>query len=317
MILLVTNRRDLTTDYIVLELQRRGLAYARLNTEMLPQSDLRLGFSASTDWSIRMDGLNISGPEVRAAYFRRPGGPIVDPAVEEAELRDYCAGEWGASLKSLYQRLGPHWLNAPAAIMLAEDKPRQLLSALDLGFKVPETLVTNGFEAATAFLQRGRSIAKPLKEALIAGEDEAVIFTTRVETLIERDKRAFEVAPMILQREVAKRADVRVTVVGDQVFAAAISSQQNPDTIVDWRRGSVVELPHDRLELPSDLMQRCVRLTRSLDLGYGAIDLVLDEDGAFWFLEINPNGQWAWIENRTGYPIAAALVDELVRISER
>ncbi|MNZ28723.1 hypothetical protein D3C78_459550 [compost metagenome] len=53
---------------------------------------------------------------------------------------------------------------------------------------------------------------------------------------------------------------------------------------------------------------------RRLNLRYGAIDFVCDPQGNLWFLEINPNGQWAWIENLTGYPIAEAIVDELEAI---
>jgi glutathione synthase/RimK-type ligase-like ATP-grasp enzyme len=122
---------------------------------------------------------------------------------------------------------------------------------------------------------------------------------------------------MILQREITKRADVRVTVVGDRVFAAAISSQGSPETEVDWRRGGSGDLPYQAITLPDSLSALCVQLVNSLDLRFGAIDLVWDEDGVFWFLEVNPNGQWAWIETRTGHPITAAIVDALERISAR
>lgn len=315
MILLVTNRQDLTTDYVVLELQRRGLSYARLNTETIPDADVRFGFSSPTDWSINFGQERICGQDIRAAYFRRPGSPEIDKAVQDTGEHAYCVGEWAAVLKTLYSRLEPRWLNAPAAIMMAEDKPRQLLAASVAGFQIPETLVTNAFSSATAFLSGPASIAKPLREARIDGDAEKVIFTNRVGALSERDARAFKAAPMILQREILKRADVRVTVVGERVFATAIESQVRAETEVDWRRGGIVELAHDPIDLPSDITARCVALVRALNLGFGAIDLVWGQDGAFWFLEINPNGQWAWIENRTGLPLAAAIVDELERIA--
>jgi glutathione synthase/RimK-type ligase-like ATP-grasp enzyme len=67
--------------------------------------------------------------------------------------------------------------------------------------------------------------------------------------------------------------------------------------------------------LPETVVAACIEVTAALGLRFSAIDLIQDRDGAYWFLEANPNGQWAWIENRTGLPIARAIVDELQAIS--
>jgi len=97
-------------------------------------------------------------------------------------------------------------------------------------------------------------------------------------------------------------------------FATAIWSQEKGDTEVDWRKGSHPDLEHEAISLPDEVAEQCRELVRRMNLRYGAIDLVCDRDGKLWFLEINPNGQWAWIENQTGYPIATAIVDELESI---
>ena len=123
-------------------------------------------------------------------------------------------------------------------------------------------------------------------------------------------------APIIFQRQIYKSVDVRVTVVGKNVFAAAIHSQAREETRVDWRNGSDILLRHTVITLPEAISQQCVALTEKFGLRFAAIDLIKDRDGEYWFLEINPNGQWAWIENLTGLPIAAAIVDELVAISK-
>ena len=140
------------------------------------------------------------------------------------------------------------------------------------------------------------------------------MFTSRLQPLTEADAPALGLAPLIIQAEVPKKYDVRVTVVGAQVFATAIWSQDNEETEVDWRRGSRPDLRHEAISLPDEVVAQCRELVRCLNLRYGAIDLVCDRDEELWFLEINPNGQWAWIENQTGYPIAAAIVDELEMI---
>lgn len=314
MILIVTNERDITTDYVVVELQKRHQPYVRLNTETLPSARVQLGFGGVDDWAISFPDREINGADIKAAYFRRPGTPEIDGEIADRGERSYCSFEWGALLKSLYMRIGDRWLSRPDAIMLAEDKPRQLLLAKELGFLVPDALVTNDLNAAANFLDGPSSIAKPLREALLEGDEERVIFTTRVERAAKRDARSFAAAPIILQREIGKLADVRVTVVGERVFAAAIYSQADESTAVDWRRGGSGDLPHQAIILPDALSDQCVRLVKAMGLGFGAIDLVWAEAEVFWFLEINPNGQWAWIQNRTGQPIASAIVDELQRI---
>ncbi len=313
MILLVTNARDLTTDFVVRELDRRGERYYRLNTERLPDAEVSFGVDGDDDWSITLADRTVRGADVTAAYFRRPEPAAIPEAVSDPREHAYCVAEWGALLKTLLGRLGARWLNDPAAIALAEDKPRQLVLARQLGFEVPETLITNDPTALEAFLAGPTTVGKPLRHARLEGEEDAVIFTSRISQAVARDPAAIAAAPLILQREIEKATDVRVTVVGDRVFAAAIHSQAQAESEVDWRRGNGIELPHLAIDLPLALADRCRALVAALGLTFGAIDLVQAPDGRFWFLEINPNGQWAWIETRTGQPITAALVDELLR----
>jgi len=312
-ILIVTNGRDLTSDFVVLELQRRGLPYFRLNTETLPAARVRFG-GGSLDWSLETAHRSLVGQDVRAAYFRRPGPPSPDEDLQGGH-RDYCVAEWNALLKSLYTRLDGLWLNAPWAILRAEDKPHQLQRAAKLGFDIPATVITNDLATAVALAQQAPSIVKPLRKALVEGKAEQVVFTSRWDAFSPVDERAMAAAPIIVQHEVPKQADIRVTVVGDQLFPVAIDSQATAETEVDWRKGSDPNLAHGLVTLPDDVAERCRALVRGLDLKFGAIDLILGQDGKYWFLEINPNGQWAWIQQRTGAPIAEAIVDALLEIA--
>ena len=309
MILLVTNKRDVTTDFVVLEMRRRGLRFIRLNTEDLPDHEL-----------VMVDGdpasLMLTGPcgsfslsDITGAYYRRPGSFESEGAEATAA---YVLAEWSAILRSLWNALDGRWLNSPFSILRAEDKPRQLAAARRMGLAIPGTLVTNSFDAARAFLAIGPMIAKPLRHALIDdSEVGSVIFTSRVTELENGDEDAIRRAPMILQREISKRSDVRVVVIDSVVFATRILSQAHDETQVDWRKGVRLDLVHEVMELPADLTSACIALTRDLGLRFAAIDLVEDEKGQFWFLEANPNGQWAWIEQRTGAAVTAAIIDAL------
>ncbi|KHT28584.1 MvdC/MvdD family ATP grasp protein [Pectobacterium carotovorum] len=317
MILLVTNQRDITTDYIILELRRRGADFFRLNTENLPGSYSSMSSSSQMDWRIKINEKEVNGNNIKAAYFRRPGRPHIPDDIKDKNVRDYIDGEWNSFLKSLYMRLEGFWFNSPTNIILAEDKPRQLLLAKQIGFDIPESYITNSFDEVNDFSKRNNIIGKPLRQAVFTeGDTESVIFTNRINELSVRDSTALSLVPIIVQAEIIKKYDVRVTVVGKTVFPVAIYSQIHKETEVDWRKGSRTDLKHEPVKLPPSLKSKCIELVESLNLRFGAIDFICDKNDKFWFLEINPNGQWAWIENQTSLPIASAIVDELIRINE-
>lgn len=314
MFLLVTNKRDLTADLIVLELKRRELPTVRLNTEDLAHGLLEIQPSNSK-WRVQFGDWVCTDTEVRAAYFRRPEPiKLLDSVREDCRL--YSAMEWQSALDGLYYALDGKWLNAPHCIFAAENKVKQLALATRLGFRVPATLVSNSPLAVKEFCAVRTVVGKPLRQALLHLDGaESVVFTTRVHVDDATDARSVTATPLIVQEEIPKRFDVRVTVVGQKVFAATIDSQSFAETQVDWRRSSRTDLEHQAHSLPDSIETMCVSLTQALGLRFGAIDLILDKSGEYWFLEINPNGQWGWIEIRTGLPIAAAIVDELARIA--
>lgn len=309
MILIVTNKRDVTTDFVVLEMRRRGVPFARLNTEDLPQYEVVMAEGDPASLMLSGPGGVFSLSDVTCAYYRRPGSFVAEGAEPVAA---YVIAEWSAILRSLWNALEGRWLNSPFSILRAEDKPRQLAIARRVGLRTPGTLVTNAFDAARSFLADGPMVAKPLRHALIDdGEVGSVVFTSRVAALEAGDAQAVRRAPMILQREVAKLSDVRVLVIDDRAFATRILSQAHDETEVDWRKGVRLDLEHQSFDLPPDISLACIAVTRNLDLRFAAIDLIEDCEGRFWFLEANPNGQWAWIEQRTGAPVTAAIVDAL------
>ena len=98
--------------------------------------------------------------------------------------------------------------------------------------------------------------------------------------------------------------------VGRKSFAVVIDSQKNNETVVDWRKGEF-PLEHTKIELPDKILKQCITLLEKLNLRFGAIDFILDAKERFVFLEINPNGQWAWIEKQTGYDISNEIVNLL------
>jgi glutathione synthase/RimK-type ligase-like ATP-grasp enzyme len=144
---------------------------------------------------------------------------------------------------------------------------------------------------------------------LSRGAEEEIAFTSLLDGISPSDEASIRVSPVIYQRAVKKARDLRITVVGARVFACEIT--QTDASEIDWRRLDTEHLSYRAVELPLPLADLCISLVNALELGFGAIDLVQDHDDRYWFLEINPNGQWAWIERQARLPIAAAIVDVL------
>jgi len=312
MILLATNKRDVTTDFIVREMERRAIPFLRLNTEDIGTYQIDMHDGDPARLHLKRNGMTINLNDVRAAYYRRPQPPHFDG--HPVAVAEYLHAEWSAILRTIWNALDGRWLNCPFAILRAEDKPRQLSLARKSGFQVPATNVTNNHECAVSFTARHSCVVKPLRHALIDdGAVGKVIFTSRAGRICMDESAAIKMAPVIFQQEIPKECDVRVIVVDEQVFATGIYSQKWDETKIDWRKGVRTDLEHRIVELPEAVQLACVNITRALGLRYSAIDLVEDPDGECWFLEANPNGQWAWIEQRTGAPISSAIVEALTQ----
>ena len=148
-------------------------------------------------------------------------------------------------------------------------------------------------------------MAKALSSGYIAGSDgNQAIFTSALAPNDLEDLSGLDLAPVTLQEMVEKSSDIRVTVVGDEVFAAEILSQGRESSKVDWRATDDENLEHRTHELPPTLARRCRRLVSYLGLSFGAIDFALKADGTYVFFEINPNGEWLWLEDLLGLPIS-------------
>lgn len=313
MIMVVTNREDPTADWLVLELQRRGTPYLRLNTEDYP-SEIGLRWREDGRAELTVNGSRHDLTAFSAVWYRRPLPAIVqadDPAVAS-----WASREAQEALESLWRTHDALWVNRPDLNLVAGSKPNQLRKARALGFDVPDTLITNDVTSAREFVaRRCRVVCKPLTDGLLNDDaiQQRIFWTSEVDA--EDLAGSFGPEPYLLQEHVPKRYDVRVTVIGTESFAVRIDSQREQDARTDWRRGDIDRLAHKVETLPEDVAARCLALVHGYGLKFGAIDLARRPDGGYSFFELNPNGQWAWLEQRTGLPLRARLADLLGQAS--
>lgn len=275
----------------------------------------KIGVELTTDQAVlELDNGSLDSSAISAVWWRRSVAPVMAEEGDQHRER-WAAGEALVAWEGFWQSVDAHWVNRPEANARASCKPLQLREARRCGLTVPPTLITNDIRSARIFQGRhDRVICKPLHDGAIPGrgKDHHLYTQCLARDALDRVSRLGP-EPSLFQALVDKAADVRVTVVGDRVFACRIDSQATRETAIDWRRGAGVDLHHEELELDEKTSRQLLSLVRRFDLRFAAVDLAVDDDGDYTFFEVNPNGQWAWIEQVTKQPLAAALVDELLQ----
>lgn len=294
----------------------RGAPFVRLNADDYPH-EAGLRWTPDGERWLRLSDEDVDLAEVTAVWYRRPLAPSAPDASDEA-LAEWAVRESQEALDGVWRTLDARWVNHPDANQLASCKPEQLVRAKRAGFDIPPTLVTNDAAELRAFAMRfgPQLVCKALYEGWVPSPLGDRVFWTSGLVVDETDPLdEFGREPYLFQALIPKRYDIRVTVIGTEAFAVGIGSQKLEASEVDWRRGNIEDLDHWTEELPEPVARRCVELVAGYGLRFGALDLARRPDGRYCFFEVNPNGQWAWLERQTGLPLRAKLTDLLLEPS--
>ena len=311
-VLIISTALDKPTDAVEQELVSRNVPVVRFNTDSFP-FDSSLTYRVAQGKSVALTLNNSS--HFRSIWYRRfrssKKPENMDPtyfAFSEKESRYALIG----SLLSLSREVPT--MNSPEAVWVAEHKPYQLAVAEQCGLKIPDTLISNLPSEAEAFfsVHQPDVITKPVRTGYIDdAESPKAIYTSKVNASHMEHISRLSVSPVTFQPLLHKRSDIRVTIVGRRIFTAEIYSQTDRDASVDWRKTSNPDLPHEHHRLPKSIEENLLHYMKCLGLVYGAIDFVLDTEGNYFFLEINPGGQWLWLDRVLNFGITQSISDWL------
>jgi glutathione synthase/RimK-type ligase-like ATP-grasp enzyme len=300
MILIITHKTDFTADFIINKLNKNNVPYKRFNCEDILDYPHTISFDKDFSYSL------LGECNYKSVWFRRTKLPELNNIPTDRKL--FLLTEIENFSKNLFSIIDSNWISNPYAVYQAENKLLQLKTAQEIGFILPATLVTNDKRKLISFFydHKQNIIIKPIAQTRINHKNNAsFIFTNKVnEDLINRIDE-FDLTPCIFQENIEKDYELRLTVVGNDVFPAAVYSQTENETLTDWRRK---KLSFSKIAIPDYIKELCIEIVRKLNLSFGAIDLIKTKSGQYVFLEINPNGQWVWIENETGQLISDAII---------
>jgi ATP-grasp ribosomal peptide maturase len=315
-VLILRHESDAVADRVAAELAVRGVPVVRLNPSAFPKQlsmSARIVDSRSWHgWLKTDDGKTIDLAEIRTVWQRGSSQFVMDERMSGPELA-FAYGEarrgFGGVLASLGHCL---WVNDPMAAARAEYKPVQLAAATDVGLHVPETLITSDPESAYEWATKLRRpiIYKPLSGVWHADEGQLrVLYTTPVEDPHDLLDQRLGLTAHLFQERVEKVCEARAVVIKDKVMTVRIDAGSSAAR-EDWR-SDYDSLTYTPIELPASVSSALVQLHERLGLVYGAVDLACDVRDRWVFLETNQRGEFGWLGEETGLPIAATVADLL------
>jgi hypothetical protein len=255
--------------------------------------------SLPDDVTVRLGSSELQAGDV--VWIRRPETPSLHPNVSEAD-RKFSQAEYGwfyDSLMYLLELLPVRCINNYSSSRMFRNKSVQLALARRCGLRIPVTLMSNAPEAVREYFARhsSPSVCKAFFPHVWRGNADQSMAVTETFQLTEEILPQDEVltyAPAIYQQMIAKQFDVRMVLLGAAVYSFAL---YNPKGSIDWRQDVTQGLVRvERLGTPGEIRQQVLAFARESGIVFGSFDFAVDADGAWWFLEVNEQGQFLWLD---------------------
>lgn len=320
-VLILTHDFDPEVTLLTIKLRSRGIDCVRLNINDIANEKLKVRYSLTPDCpraDIKFDvaQYELEPSRISAVLLRQFDLNEVNFCGNELE-RAFSFQQWASAFQILQRNLTCEWISNPDATIESSDRIKQLSAANKIGFDIPPTMITNDSTTAKEFYSlHDRSVV------LKALHHHSIIVGTKIFSAYARAINDSELlmldkylasAPCVLQKRLAKRSELRVTVIGEEVFAAELGKnflREDHDIDIHHHLSSN-NFPIENVKhLPDRIHNGCISLVKSLGLKYGAIDFAVEKDSNQpVFLEINPTGEWYWIEAKTGLRMTEAVAD--------
>lgn len=306
---ILTNTCDPTADYLVSILELNSLRFLRFDTDA-PLSDIKVSLEKGA-LELSISGAQYSPWQFSNVWYRRPE-PLSGLRIDDVSERRFVAEEWTEALEGFLAHIDDaKWMNPPSRNVRASNKIEQLTRARSIGLATPDTLVTQNPEKVRQFFTKhgGHIIAKSLARGRIERERDSLIYTTAVLEEHLTDLTDLESCPTLFQQQIEKASDIRITVVDNDVHAVSIVGHDNGEQRCDIRRNNMVDVSYTLITLPAGVRLAVLELVKQYELRFAAIDMAVAKSGEWFFFEVNPNGQWAWLDLEGVTNIAASFVE--------
>lgn len=305
-ILIPTKPDDLHALCVKLALAKKGYDATLWYMPDFPRLQQH-SFEISTQkihWNSIGKNFNINAiDDFHVVWMRRPQKPVLPDYLHVDDI-DNAHNQNEAFLKSFWQVIAPtaYWVNPIRSVKAVNCKLKQLSVAVHVGLNIPHSLFSNDPVKIKSFIDYYQSstgvIYKTLQPTIWQENDNILLTYTKKITLndLPSDK-ILQATPGIFQQHIKKAFELRITYFGNYYIAVKLKSQEHPRGVTDWRCIPPHELMIEEFDIPESIHSKCVKLMKIFGLRFGCFDFIVTPDNEYYFLEVNEQGQFLWIES--------------------
>lgn len=297
-VLVVTSSIDYTVDYLIVKFGQ-DVCFKRLNVDMLDEYKIKIN---NNSWEICTSSWNINNSDIHSIYYRKPLLPNLN--IYEPQYGFMIKKDIISTLTGLVDSFNGCVLSKPNVLRKSENKIFQLQANQIVGFRMPDTLITNDREKAINFINNRKIIIKPIVTGKLRHKDKFEIFQTNLIKEIHDD---ISLTPIYLQEYIYKLYEVRLTIINGHFYPVKIESTNR----IDWR-DTKAKNKYINIEVPTKIKNQCIKMLNQFHLSFGAFDFIVNKNNEWIFLEVNPNGQWLWLEQELNLNISCEIINLLV-----
>lgn len=296
-ILVITSSIDYTVDYIISNYTK--VDFYRVNIDMFDRYRLLI---SPDGWSIESDSGKILSDQVKSIYYRKPMLPYLGQF--EMPYRTMIGQDIISTINGIADAFDGLVLTRPSVLRKTENKVYQMQKLRKCQIPFPASLIGNVPDMDFGLEARNK-IIKPLTQGKLDLGDKFEFFQTSVLTNPVGD---ISLTPIYLQEMVKKAYEVRITCLDKYLWPVRIDSSDP----IDWRK-STAKNRYELIDVPDHIREMCQNVLKEFGLWFGAFDFIVTPDDEWIFLEVNPNGQWLWLENLLNLDMSKRLVEFLNR----
>ncbi|HDY0746821.1 TPA: hypothetical protein RO394_002600 [Escherichia coli] len=295
MILVITSSFDKTIDYIVKKHSINN--FYRLDVDNF--SEYKFSYTKKGFSIVNKNNNELLESECRSIYYRKPTPENIINKID-SKYHNHCFREVFAFVEGIAESFTGKCLSKPSIIKRADNKVLQAKTAIDIGFTIPDFILTNNFDCFKNTLTIN-SIVKPLSSGLIENQKEKEFVQTNMVDM-NKNTETLKYCPTYFQSYTKKEFEVRSTFINGKDYSVKITSKNK----IDWRKNNN-EIFYSTIKMPDTIKEKCLRYMSVMNISFGCFDFIVF-DGEWFFLEMNANGQWAWLENETNINVSSELV---------
>ncbi len=299
--MIVTSSIDITVDYIINKYKKVAKFY-RINVDYI--NNYKISCGKNFEWSIVCNEWDdiLYRNDVFSIYYRKPRFP--DLSAYEPEYRNMINYDILTLINGIVDSFDGKVLTKPSILRKCENKVFQLIYAVKNDILIPTSFIGNDNETMKGIADK-KTIIKPVSTGKVYREDECEIYQTSYFEDFEED---ISLTPVYVQEYIKKSFEVRITIIDGKIFPIKIESEDK----VDWRR-ECNRNKYSIIDVPEDILRKSLKILEDFRLAFGAFDYIVNEKKEWVFLEVNPNGQWHWLEKELQLNISDEIVQFLLR----